>query len=96
MLQEMNFWNSMNDRLRPALAQMHQMPEKNHSKMFASPELGNRDPIYISKQYSDKRPPASALMIAHSTLQQEPCPLLTFLISGSYDRNLVNKKLPRC
>ncbi|KAH3780643.1 hypothetical protein DPMN_158462 [Dreissena polymorpha] len=25
--------------------------------MFASPELGNRDPIYIYKQYSDKRPP---------------------------------------
>ncbi|KAH3822890.1 hypothetical protein DPMN_124684 [Dreissena polymorpha] len=47
----------MNGRKRPATAFIASDASNIHPKMFSSPNLGNRDPIYINKQYSYKRPP---------------------------------------
>ncbi|KAH3785192.1 hypothetical protein DPMN_163277 [Dreissena polymorpha] len=93
MLQEMNFWSSMNGRQRPALEQMHQMPEKFILRCFSSPQLRNRDPIYIYKQYSDYRPPGFSTDDSPFYLATRTVPLTdsSDQISGTYGRNLVKK-----
>ncbi|KAH3822852.1 hypothetical protein DPMN_124644 [Dreissena polymorpha] len=48
----------MNGRKRPASAYIASDARNIHPKMFSSTHLRNRDPIYINKQYSDKRQPS--------------------------------------
>ncbi|XP_052217260.1 uncharacterized protein LOC127835057 [Dreissena polymorpha] len=69
---------------------------KIHPKMFASPELGNRDPIYIYKQYSDKRPPGFSTDDSPFYLATRTVPLTDIFDQWFLRQKLGEKKLPRC
>ncbi|KAH3785193.1 hypothetical protein DPMN_163278 [Dreissena polymorpha] len=61
--------------------------------MFSSPQLRNRDPIYIYKQYSDCRPTGFSTDDGPFYLATRTVPLTdsSDQISGTYGRNLVKK-----